>query len=159
MPIGMAFDTGVGHGFCLKENNEIIASWERGRCDPDPNSPIRAIFQPLLSEIQQAYTNDVYDFPTGISERCDLRPLNIPNSPSDLIPVDQDWDQLSLEPGKSHPQITQWVTDFQSLIDRNKETILTALQTHDEHLQEILEEMVDRMRNLWKAARDDQRAA
>jgi hypothetical protein len=159
MPIAAAFETGVGHGFCLKENNEIIASWDRGTCNPDPNSPIRAIFQPLLGEIQQAYANDDYDFPNNVLAKLDLSPLNIPDSPRDLIPVDQDWDLLSLEPGKSHPQVFQWVTDFQSLIDRNKETVLTALQTHDEHMQEKLEEMVDRMKNLWKAANEEQRAA
>jgi hypothetical protein len=159
MPIGMAFETGVGHGFCLKENNEIIDSWTRGRCEPDPKSPVRTAFLPLIEQIQSAYTRENYDFPVGIHSHCDIKSLNVPEIPIRSVPTDEGWADLSLEPGKSRPQVTQWVTDFQGLIDRNKETILTAIQTNDEHLQEKLEEMVDRMRNIWKAARGDQKKA
>jgi hypothetical protein len=45
------------------------------------------------------------------------------------------------------------------LINQNKEAIWTAIQTDDPHLQEKLEEMTDRMKSIWRAAKDDQRAA
>jgi hypothetical protein len=141
MPIGMAFETGSAHGFCVKENNEIIESWRRGSCIVDANPPIRTAFLPLLEQIQPAYTRSNYDFPVGIHSHCDVSILNIPNSPIHVVPIDHGWDQLSLEPGKSEPKVVQWVTDFQGLIDRNKETILTAIQIDDAHLQEKLEEI------------------
>jgi hypothetical protein len=53
----------------------------------------------------------------------------------------------------------QWVHDFQGLIEQNKEIIWTAIQTDDPHLQEKLEEMTDRMKSIWRAAKDEQRTA
>jgi hypothetical protein len=159
MPIAMAFDTGYEHGFCAKENNEIIEHWRRGSCDVAPNSPIRTAFLPLLEQIHSAYTRADFDVQEGIHAHCDVSGLNIPQVTGPLLAADAGWEELSLEPGKSERKVVQWVNHFQGLIDRNKEEILTAIQTDDPHLQEKLEEMVDRMKNIWRVAKEDQKAA
>jgi hypothetical protein len=141
MPIEMAFDTGFAHGFCVKENNEIIEHWRRGSCEVDPKGQIHTVFLPLFEHVRLAYTRADHDVPVGIHSHIDVRSLKIPVSAGPLLAMDAGWDQLSLEPGKSDPQTVQWVNDFQGLIDRNKEEILTAIQTDDPHLQEKLEEM------------------
>jgi hypothetical protein len=75
----------------------------------------------------------------------------------------KDWEesmkQLPVEPGKSEPQIIQWVGDFESVLRQNKEEIMSAIQIDDPNLQERLEGMVDRMKNMWRVAKDDQKEA
>jgi hypothetical protein len=75
------------------------------------------------------------------------------------IPLGEEWEDLPLEPGKSEPQIVQWVQDFDGLIRRNKERILGAIQADVPDLQERLEKMVDRMKNIWRVAKEDQKSA
>jgi hypothetical protein len=55
MPIGMAFDTGVEHGFCVKNDEERIESWRRGACEVSSDSPVRSMFKAVLDEIKPAY--------------------------------------------------------------------------------------------------------
>jgi hypothetical protein len=69
----------------------------------------------------------------------------------------KDWETLSLEPGKADPPVFQSDNDFQNVIDRNKEILRSALQVHEPHMQELLEEMTDRMRETWRAAKEDQK--
>jgi hypothetical protein len=158
MPIERAFETGYAHGYCLKENNEMFEHWRRGSCDVDAKSTVHTTFLPLLEHIRLAYTRADHHVPVGIYNQIDLRPLNLPDSTGPPLAMDEGWQQLSLEPGKSDPQIIQWVNDFQGQIDRNKEEILTAIQVDDPRLQEKLEEMTDKMRTIWNAAKEDQKA-
>jgi hypothetical protein len=104
-------------------------------------------------------SNRYYDFPAGIRDSRHPEMLDIPAIPIQAVPIDHGWDQLSLEPGKSDSKVVQWVNDFQGLINQNKEAIKTAIKINDPHLQEKLEEMTDRMSSIWRAAKDDQKAA
>jgi hypothetical protein len=123
-----------------------------------PDSPVAITFKPVLDQIRPAYTRADFDVPIGIHHSLDLSPLNASEVSPLRVEFGQDWENPILDPGKADPLTFQWVSDFQSLIERNKDDLRTALQTHGPHMQERLEEMADRMKNIWRAAKDDQKA-
>jgi hypothetical protein len=75
------------------------------------------------------------------------------------VRMDHGWEQLPLEPGKEDAQVVQCVADSENLLQRNKDDILSHIQADAPNLQERLEEMVDRMKNMWRVATDDQKSA
>jgi hypothetical protein len=66
---------------------------------------------------------------------------------------------IAIGQGESESQVMQWVVDFEGLLRRNKEEILGHIQADSPDLQERLEEMTDRMNNIWRVATEGQRSA
>jgi hypothetical protein len=157
MPIAMAFDTGYDHGFCVKSAQENIEHWRRGPCDVPKEPPIRKAFLPLLEAIKPAYTRADFDFPVGIFRHVDTSELNLQTVTPIVLDLSRAYEQLPLDPGESQPQMIQWVADFESVLRQNREEIMSPIQTDDPNLQERLEGMVDRMKNVWRVAKDDQK--
>jgi hypothetical protein len=111
-----------------------------------------------LDQVQPAYTLADFEVQIGAHRDIDTSGLCTVGAPQLQVEFGPDWVNPVLDPGKENPPPIQWVVDFQSLIDANKEKLCTALQVQDPHLQEYLETMTDEMKQIWNAAKEEQKA-
>jgi hypothetical protein len=71
---------------------------------------------------------------------------------------DATWGLLPLDPGKSEKTIEQSCTHMHGLIARNREEIYDHIRRNEPDLQERLDGMAERMKNMWTNATKDQKA-
>jgi hypothetical protein len=158
MPIAEAFNTGIDHGFCGKSQGEIVEAWRRGECEASTDAQVVEIFTPIISEIRLAYAHHDHPVP---NERW--RNMNVGDLEMQVaVPLDTNfdatWEALPLDPGKDDKTVFQWVSQLDSLLNRNREEITAPIARNGPDLQEKLEEMAERMKNMWAHATEDKRA-
>jgi hypothetical protein len=159
MPVTVALETGWAHGYSFQSDEEKRDHWVRGSCEVNPESPVALAFRPILEQVRLAYNHADFEVQFAAIGACDTKSL-CTDEISGRLEIDQgpDWESTIVDSGKIQLPSVQWVPDFERLIEENREKLRTALQTEETHMQELLEEMVDKMKSIWQVATEEQKA-
>jgi hypothetical protein len=122
------------------------------------DTQVAEIFKPVISEIRLAYARHDHPVPEELWRSMNVGDLEMQLDVPLDINVDATWGLLPLDPGKDDKTVCQWCTDIESSLNRNREEIYTHVMRNGPDLQEKLEEMAERMKNMWMHASEDQRA-
>jgi hypothetical protein len=157
MPLHEAFNTGVDHAFIGKTNDEIIEAWRRGECDPIED--IQGIFKNVIAHIQPAYAKNNHRFDDNLWQQLNIQDIAMQVAVPLELNESKMIESLPMDPGKSEQASPQWCVDMAGLIRFNKEAIMELIIREDPNLQQILEDMAERMKAMWKHATEGQKAA